>query len=146
MLGAVSAVFLIVREIAERRQMRDHLAQGPASLVPLVGMGAVGAMLSRPELAGRPGLVLGLLLVLGIQLAYMAVHREEARPVYVCGGLLSFFLLALWTTAHLKNDTLLWGLGFYLAFGVVHTVFPFLAADDSSRRKNRSPGVMPRRF
>jgi uncharacterized membrane protein len=122
----VSVFFLIIREIAERRQMRDHFAQGPASLVPLFGMGAVGVMLSMPELAGRPGLVLGLLLALGVQLAYIAVPREEARPVYIFGGLLSFCLLALWTTAHLKQETLLWGLGFYLAFGVVHTVFPFL--------------------
>lgn len=123
--AATGLFFLAARELAARRGMNETLAQAPASIVPLVAMAAVSRLLAEPALSQRPGVVLGLLLFLGMQLAYLAVRREASRPVYAVGGLVSFALLAAWTHYHLRPHNLYWGLGSFLLFTALHTVFPF---------------------
>jgi uncharacterized membrane protein len=90
----------------------------------LLSMGFIGYMLGFSSLEARPGLLLTSLLLLSLQTAFLALERDDARTLYGAGGLASFVLLALWTIAGLKAPTLYWGLGFYLAFAVVHCALP----------------------
>ncbi len=123
---ANSLLYLIASEWASSKQAKGQAFIAPGAVLPLASMGFVGYMLTFQALAMRPGLVLTLLLVLSLLLAYVAVRFDEMRPAYVVGGLVAFVLLMIWTTAHLKSDLLYWGLGYYMAFAVVHAALPIL--------------------
>ena len=121
-----SLFYLIAGELGRDSMKEDTLFHAPSSVVPLVSMGFAANMLGLPTLAARPGLVLSFLLALNAELSFLAVRREESRPVYLLGGLFTFVLLAFWTTEHLKADLLLWGLGYYMAFAILHTALPIV--------------------
>ena len=97
--------------------------QAPADYLPLSSMAFVAYMLHFPSLGHRPGIVLSVLLILGGLLAYRALKRPEARIAYGLGGAVSFFLLNYWTINYMRSSLLLWGLGYYMAFAVVHTLY-----------------------
>jgi uncharacterized membrane protein len=121
-----SFFYLIAGELGRESMKEDTLFHAPSSVVPLVSMGFAANMLGLPTLAARPELVLSFLLALNAQLSFLAVRREESRPAYLLGGLFTFVLLALWTTQYLKADLLLWGLGYYMAFAVLHAALPIM--------------------
>ncbi len=113
-------------EISRSLKEENVAFTSPGGFVPLVSMGFVSYMLTLSTLAARPGLVLTLLLLMSVQLAYMAVRFEVTRPLYLLGGITTFLLLMFWTTAHLKSELLMWGLGYYMAFAMLHAALPIL--------------------
>jgi hypothetical protein len=119
-------LFVIAAEVAAAQDREEPLFQLPASLVSLASMGFVAYMLSFNAIAMRPGIVLTLLLLFSTLLAYMAVRFDVARTVYVLGGSGAFILLTAWTTTHLKSELLMWGLGYYMAFAIVHSAIPII--------------------
>jgi uncharacterized membrane protein len=121
-----SLFYVFAAEAGKAKKISSSDLDLPASMIPLISMGFVGYMLTFQSLAVRPGLVLTLLLLLSLQLAYIAVRFDHLRPFYVLGGLMSFILLMIWTMAHLKSDLLLWGLGYYMAFAIIHAALPIL--------------------
>jgi len=108
----------------EAKGVRNDIIHSPADYLPLGSMAFVWYMLKFPALGHRPGIVLTVLLILGGLLAYRAIKRPEARIPYGLGGAVSFFLLASWTVHYMRSSLLLWGLGYYMAFAVVHTLYP----------------------
>ncbi|HVO32886.1 MAG TPA: DUF2339 domain-containing protein, partial [Elusimicrobiota bacterium] len=130
MVGAVVLAFCLLHlmtfEVRRKRAEEPFAYFLPAAAMPLFGMGFIAYLLSFPSIGQRPGIVLTLLLILGGILAYQAVRREEARFFNLLGGLVSFALLAAWTTLYMKASLLSWGLGFYLAFAVLHTLLPIM--------------------
>ena len=80
----------------------------------------------------HPGVIFTLLLALSAMLAYRALKRPEARLAYGLGGAVSFLLINYWTVSYMRADLLLWGLGYYMAFAAIHTVFPVAVSKTSS--------------
>jgi uncharacterized membrane protein len=117
---------LLVSRTAEAKGDRDESIHTLADYLPLGSMAFVAFMLRLPALGHRPGIVLTVLLILGGLSAYRALKRPQARIPYGLGGAASFFLLAYWTIVYMSSSLLLWGLGFYMAFAVVHTIYPLL--------------------
>ncbi len=120
--------YLIAEKMASHRGIKDEHFLVPAAVLPLACMGFVAYMFTFNSLAVRPGLVLSFLLALNAHLAYLAVCRDDSRTAYVLGGLATFALLSFWTVEHLKSGLLLWGLGYYMAFAVLHTALPIILA------------------
>ncbi|MDD5628174.1 MAG: DUF2339 domain-containing protein, partial [Elusimicrobia bacterium] len=118
------AFFLAARQWAQARKDEDPWQHWPAALMAVVSMGFCAHMLTFNALAARPGLVLSYLLLLNLPLVYLALKREDLEPPYIVGGLVTFALLLYWTIDGLKADLLLWGLGYFLAFAVLHAAVP----------------------
>ncbi len=130
-----NAFYLAATELAGRRQSGNTM-EAPAAFMPLASMGFVAYFLSYSILGRNPGLTLGLLIALSLQSAYQAFRRDAFRAWYVFAGLAAFALLAIWTKVYLVQDNLPWGLGYYFAFSVLHSVFPILL-------RRLRPGAQP---
>lgn len=117
---------LLVSRATAAKGVGDERVHVLADYLPLGSMVFVWFMLRLPALGRRPGIVLSLLLILGGLSAYRALKRPQARLPYGFGGAASFFLLAYWTVVYMHSSLLLWGLGFYMAFAVVHTLYPIV--------------------
>lgn len=121
---AFTIFHLLVSRVAGNSGDRDENIHSPADYLPLGSMGFVWYMLHFPALGHRPGIMLSVLLFLGAVLAYRALKRPEARIPYGLGGAVSFFILSSWTVQYMRSSLLLWGLGYYMAFALVHTLYP----------------------
>lgn len=97
-----------------------------ADYLPILSMGFAGYMLSFPSLGQRPGVVLTFLLTLSVFIAARALRRESAVMAYGVGGAVCYVLLIAWTVMYLNSSLLLWGLGYFMAFALLHTVYPLL--------------------
>lgn len=117
-------LFLGVFFRAEKRGwMNGHIAAASA-LLSLVAL----ALSFDFALGGTLGLLPGrtFTIAFGADLALLAMValRPRLRVLESIGGAAMFLLLACWTLGRLTGGLLYWALGLYLAFAVLHTVFP----------------------
>ena len=119
-------LFTGAREFFERRGLEEEDYHAPVGWFVLLNLSLAAHMLSYQALAARPGVTLGYLLAAGGFSAYLAFRRESLRTQYLLGGLAAFGLLSYWTLRYLRHELLFWGLGFYMAFAMLHAWLPLL--------------------
>ena len=121
-----SVLYQAAGEVARRRGQNSPDFSWTAAALPLVGFGFALFFLDYPELAARAPLYLGYVLLLdGLLLAH--AWRDEAMPrLHLAAGMVTFALLALWTTQNLTAEMLPWLLPVCLIFAALHTAFPLL--------------------
>jgi uncharacterized membrane protein len=83
-------------------------------------------LLFYPELGTRPGLLFGFMFLISLVLAGLSVLDRRFYYWQMGGGGLVFLALMVWTSSSLNQDLLGWGLGLYLLFAVLHSVFPIV--------------------
>ena len=117
-------LFLGVFVRAEKRGWMNGPITAASALLALVAL----AMGSGFALGGSLGLLPGrtFTIAFGADLALLAMValRPRLRVLESIGGAALFLLLSCWTLGRLTGGLLYWGLGLYLAFAVLHTVFP----------------------
>jgi len=117
-------LFLGVFVRAEKRGWMNGHITAASALLALVAL----AMGSGFALGGTLGLMPGrtFTIAFGADLVLLAMValRPRLRVLESIGGAALFLLLSCWTLGRLTGGLLYWGLGLYLAFAVLHTVFP----------------------
>ncbi|MBI3875498.1 MAG: DUF2339 domain-containing protein [Verrucomicrobia bacterium] len=119
---------------------RDDTSTWAAVLVPCAAafMFAFGLVVDgKRELIEQPGKLFSFAFLVDVALLAVVWLRDRLRAAQFIGGIAVFLLLSVWTTLHLTEPLLNWALGFYLLFGVVHSVFPVWLA---RQRPGASPG------
>lgn len=117
-------LFLAGFFLAHRRAQVDLWVSAAAILPPLASMVLAAYLLFIPDLAQRPGLLFGFVLVADLCLLTLAWMRDELALFQVGAGMAVFVLLALWTDHSLSPALLEWALGLYLLFTVLHSALP----------------------
>ena len=129
------AGFLGLAGIARRKDRTDALFHLPAAALAFASLSFCVYMLDFRSLATQPVMQFVLLIFVNVELAYASLRREELRPIYILGGIGTFYILFSWTSQWLTNDLLLPALATYLAFGIIHAAVPALI---QITRPNRS--------
>ena len=80
-------------------------------------------LLTFTALARRPGFFFGFTFLADVGLLALAFIRPNPARIASAAGAIVFTLLASWTAGYLENRFLLWALGAYLLFAVVHAGF-----------------------
>ncbi|MGV8074503.1 MAG: DUF2339 domain-containing protein [Syntrophobacteraceae bacterium] len=123
-----AGLFALALAVAQRMNLAERWTEYAAvitAFVPLVFAWYLPAS-PYPVLATRPGLIFSFVLAADALLLIQGVFRERLRHLQWAAGGTVFSLLALWTMRFLVEPLLPWALVFYLAFAVMHSVFPVL--------------------
>ncbi len=123
---AFAILFAVAHVLAERWKREDPWILGTGAAVPVLSMLFAFYLLQFPDLRARPGVTLTFVLLLDLLLAARALMRAELEPAHLAAGGLAFVLLFQWTVRAINPSLLPWGLAFYLAFAILHAVFPVL--------------------
>ncbi|HTI71578.1 MAG TPA: DUF2339 domain-containing protein [Candidatus Limnocylindria bacterium] len=94
-----------------------------AVLLPVGGFVISLSLLGGGGVGNSPGTYFWAVLAIDLVLLGLSQLRKTLRPLEYAASGLSFLIIAVWTVAVLKAPLLWWGLGLYLAFGVLHTGF-----------------------
>ncbi|MDB6024987.1 MAG: hypothetical protein JWM68_1210 [Verrucomicrobiales bacterium] len=121
-----SALFVAAFFFAQKRKQNDKWFAAPAILLPFVSFGFAFYLLGYSELSVRPGLVFSFVFLADLCLLALTLTDTKLFRVHVFAGITVFTLLSAWTVQSLNNALLNWGLGFYLLFAVLHSIFPIL--------------------
>ena len=121
-----SFFFAGVRGFAWKIKMESDWISRAAGLVPLLSLFFGWSFLSYPELALRPGVVLGFTLVLNTLLTGLVLRSDDFRLWHFLGGGVSFLILLSWTKFNMIPELLPWGLAFFLLYCVLHSATPVL--------------------
>src|SRR5262249_45347060 len=78
------------------------------------------------QLGARPGAIFIFALAADLCLVALVLLDEKLFAAHLAGGFVAFGLLAAWTVGCLTNELLNLGLGFYLLFAILHSVFPIV--------------------
>ena len=109
---------------ANKRDWMNEFVAAAAAAPALVALALSFDIALGGELGQLPGRTFTI--AFGADLALLAIValRPRLRVLESIGGAALFLLLSLWTLGPLNAGTMYWGLGLYLAFAVLHTVFP----------------------
>jgi hypothetical protein len=104
--------------------------------VSFFSLGFVFYLLTIPAISQHPPLLYSF--VLGADLCLLAVGLLEAKlhPIHLASGVTVFLLLSIWTTGYLTGGLLNWALACYLAFAILHAVYPLVL-------QRLRPGIAP---
>lgn len=119
-----AALFVGAFGLAQRQGRVDRWITAAAAIPPVAGWLFSLYLHLHPAAAGRVGLMLGFILVLGLGFLAMGGWRAELRTAPLAAGLVVFVLLMLWTVRFLTLERLNGALLFYLLFAFVHGVAP----------------------
>ncbi len=121
-----SILYQIARELARRRGQSSPAFSWSAVALTLAGFGFGLFFLQYPALVARAPLYLGYVLLID-GLLLLQTWRDETMPrLHLASGMITFALLAIWTTGNLTDDMLPWSLAACLLFAALHTAFPLL--------------------
>ncbi|MBN8246680.1 MAG: DUF2339 domain-containing protein [Verrucomicrobia bacterium] len=93
---------------------------------PLVALGICFPLLFTGPLGYQPGRLFSLAFGADLMLLLLVVLQPRWRALESAAGSLLFALLSLWTSTRLTQDQFPWAFGLYLAFALLHTVFPWV--------------------
>jgi len=111
---------------ARRRGQLTLWLEGAAAGLAIFTLVYVSFLLLHAELGARPVVLALFLFGADACLVALSVLSERLRRIHLLGGGMIFVLLGAWTAWYLTEPLLLWGLGMYLVFAVVHTMVPVL--------------------
>jgi uncharacterized membrane protein len=119
-------LFLAAFILAQLREQTDRWITAAALAVSTVSLLFVLYLLSVPALAQQPWVIFGFILGADLCLVALAMLEPKLPGLQLAAGVAVFLLLAIWTAGHLSIALLNWGLGAYLAFAILHSVFPLI--------------------
>ena len=119
-----SVLFFLVYLCARRWERAALSVLGAALALPAVSLGFAFFFLDESSVAARPGLLFPFVLIVDSLLLALVWLDLRARKLAGAVGLAVFVFLALWTKEALTDALLLWGLGAFLVFAVLHALFP----------------------
>lgn len=114
---------------ARQRDQDDKYVMAAALLMPMAMMVFANILIKNSSLGGggQPLLLFSCVFAADIALLLIAWFKVELRSMHAVAGGMVYWLLAIWTMACLKPETLNYALGLYLCFAILHSVFPVLA-------------------
>ncbi len=119
-------LFLGVFFRAEKRGWMNGHITAASALLSLVALALSFDFALGGTLGLLPGRTFTIAFGADLVLLAMVALRPRLRVLESIGGAALFLLLACWTLGRLTGGLLYWGLGLYLAFAVLHTVFPLV--------------------
>lgn len=120
------ALFCLAFLWAEKRREPSEWIAVAAIMLPFATLALVFYLLTFETLGGRPGVIFSFVLGADLCLLAVVVGRPVLHRVHMAAGTVVFVLLASWTVHYLVPALLYWGLGLYLGFTALHTLFPVM--------------------
>jgi uncharacterized membrane protein len=121
-----SYLFVFLIWLAQKRDPKIGTMAAAGILLPTSALAFACYLLAYPyvDIVKRPAEFLTYIVLADLALLWLAWMRAQLRAVNVFAGVAVFLLLTIWTVAQLTPALLNWALVFYLAFAILHTVFP----------------------
>ncbi len=133
-----SALFLTAFILARSSEQVDDSISASALIPPFVSLGFTFYLLGFRELGQNPGILFTFVLSADLILLALVLLHDKLRQAHLVAGGVVFILLSIWTMRYLSDELLNWGLGLYLLFAILHSVFPILL---QQRRQSERPPV-----
>lgn len=131
-----AVLFLSAFALGNRRQKFSLWLSAASIGVSAVSLLFVFYLLTLPQLGQRPPVVFSFVLGADLCLLALVLLEPKLHATHLATGSTVFLVLSVWTLGYLNAPLLNWGLGFYLLFAVLHSVFPLVL-------QRVRPGVAP---
>jgi hypothetical protein len=122
----MEALFLAAFFLIQKRGKEDIHVTRAAFLEAIAPLIFAFCLLGFPALGRQPWMIFTFVLLADLGLLSLTLWRPQLSVAYLIGGLMFFLLLTQWTLFYLTNTLLNWALGWYLAFAVLHSLFPII--------------------
>ena len=119
-----SLFYFLAVALGEKLKKPSQWLTGAAVAQPFFAIAFGFFLISEEDFSGRPGVLFTLLFSADLLLLGVILLRRELHSLKEVVGIVAFLFLALWTRVGLTNELLFWGLGAYLLFGTLHSLFP----------------------
>ena len=135
--AAFEILFLAAYLLFQRRSQATSSIVAGALLPPIVSFAFTIFFLGEPQLAARPFLVFGHLLIADLCLIAISLSRKGVDWIHQAAGIVVFLFLASWTSAYLTRFLLFDALFLFSGFAILHTALPILLRHYQARTSGR---------
>ena len=135
---SLQAQFLAFAWLRRRLEPPEKWSTVASAAAGFSALGFALWMLTFPSLATRSAFFFGFVFLADAGLLALALTRANPARIAALTGAAVFALLAAWTAGYLKTNNLVWALGAYLLFALIHAGFSVWPARSAEKPVERT--------